>query len=131
MAISCREYAERCVIMHELSIATALAESLINYSREHHVRIKVAHIKVGLLSGIDPEALKFAWAPALENACSNVLTDCVLQITLAPISHQCRECGKIFEFDKWTLKCPACGMESLRRQNGSEFVLESIEVEDV
>ena len=97
--------------MHELSIAAALAESLINYSREHHVRIKVAHIKVGPLSGIDPEALKFAWAPALENACSNVLTDCVLQITLAPISHQCRECGKIFEFDKWTLKCPACGNE--------------------
>ena len=117
--------------MHELSIATALAESLIKYTREHRVKISCAHVKVGLLSGIDPDALQFAWEPALANFPGSGLENCRLQINKALLKHRCRECGKEFEFNDWRIECPECKAETLRRESGSEFLLESIEVEDV
>ena len=117
--------------MHELSIATALAESLISYMQEHKVSITCAHVRVGLLSGIDPEALQFAWEPALENFPGSGLKNCRLAIEKALLKHRCKNCGKTFEFESWRMECPECGKESLHRESGSEFLLESIEVENV
>ena len=117
--------------MHELAVAVSLAESLIRYQKEHAVVIKTANIKVGVLSGIDPEALEFAWEPALENFPSSGLAQCRLNIQTARIKHTCRNCGKAFEFDNWQLLFPACKQETLHRESGSEFILESVEIENV
>ena len=117
--------------MHELSIATALAESLIAYSRGHNVKISCAHVKAGILSGIDPEALKFAWEPALSNFPDSGLENCRLEIKTALLKHRCKNCGQEFEFEKWQIECPECGKETLQRESGNEFLLESIEVENV
>ena len=117
--------------MHELSIATALAESLISYAQEHKVKVICAHVCCGMLSGIDPEAVKFAWEPAVENFPGSGLEHCKLQIRQAALKHRCKNCGKEFEFDSWQIECPECGKEELRRESGNEFLLESIEVENV
>ena len=117
--------------MHELAIATSLAESLIKYMQQHNVRVTAAHLRVGLFSGIDPEALKFAWEPAAANFPGSGLEKCSLKIKTPGIKHLCRNCGKEFEFEKWILKCPGCGQEKLHRENGNEFILESAEVENV
>lgn len=117
--------------MHELSIATALAESLIKYSQEHKVKIICAHISVGQLSGIDPEALQFAWLPAVENFPGCGLENCRLAIKQTPLKHRCSKCGREFALDSWQIECPECKTETLRRESGSEFLLESIEVENV
>ena len=117
--------------MHELSVATALAESLLNYSKEHNVKVMCAHVRVGLLSGIDPEALEFAWTPALENFAGCGLEDCRLKIKRCLLKHQCSACGREFEFEDWRIECPECKTETLRRTGGNEFLLESIEVENV
>ena len=117
--------------MHELAIATSLAESLIEYQKKNAVKINAAHIKVGVLSGVDPAALEFAWEPAVANFPGKDLQQCRLVIELAKLKHTCRNCGERFEFDTWHLECPACHQETLKRENGSEFILESVEVENV
>ena len=117
--------------MHELSIATALAESLIAYSKEHKVKISCAYVKAGILWGIDPEALQFAWEPALANFPASGLEKCRLEIKTALLKHRCKNCGGEFEFSDWQIKCPDCGLETLHRESGNEFLLESIEVENV
>ena len=117
--------------MHELAIATSLAESLIKYMKEHAVKITAANLSIGPFSGIDPEALKFAWEPALANFPGSGLERCVLKIRMAKVKHSCRNCGGAFEFDNWQIKCPSCGRESLHRVSGSEFILESAEIENV
>ena len=117
--------------MHELSVAVSLAETLINYMKEHAVKVTAAHLCVGPLSGIDPEALKFAWEPAVANFPGSGLEGCSLKIRLAKLQHTCRSCGKVFEFDNWQIHCPSCGKDTLHRENGSEFILESAEVENV
>lgn len=117
--------------MHELAIATSLAETLIQYQETHAVKVLTAHIKVGVLSGIDPAALEFAWEPATENFSGSPLAKCRLQIETAKIKHTCRSCGGAFEFDKWQLECPHCQKQTLRRESGNEFILESVEVDYV
>ena len=117
--------------MHELAIASSLAESLIKYMKENAVRVTAAHLCIGPFSGIDPEALNFAWEPAVANFPGSGLEQCRLVIRMAKIKHSCRECGKFFEFDDWQIKCPSCGRDTLHRENGSEFILESAEVQDV
>ena len=117
--------------MHELAIAVSLAESLIKYMKENAVKVKTANLCVGPFSGIDPEALKFAWEPALDNFPDSGLGQCRLDIRTALVKHTCRSCGASFEFDNWTLLCPMCQQETLRRENGSEFILESVEIENV
>lgn len=117
--------------MHELAVATSLAESLIKYMKENAVTVTAAHLCVGPFSGIDPEALHFAWEPAAANFPESGLDKCSLKIRTAKVKHSCRSCGKGFEFDNWQLKCPSCGEESLHRESGSEFILESVEIENV
>ena len=117
--------------MHELSIATALAETLTGYMKEHNVKVSCAHICVGMLSGIDPEALQFAWEPAVENFPGCGLDKCRLDIRMAKLKHKCRQCAGEFEFDSWQIECPECKTDSLQRTSGNEFLLESIEVENV
>lgn len=117
--------------MHELSIAVSLAETLIKYMKDNAVRVTAAHLCVGPLSGIDPEALKFAWEPAIANYPGSGLEGCSLKIRLAKLKHLCRSCDARFEFDNWQILCPGCGKETLHRENGSEFLLESAEIEDV
>ncbi len=117
--------------MHELSVATALAESLRDYMRQHRCRVTCAHVRVGRLSGIDPEALRFAWEPALANFADAGLQGCVLALKLAPLRHVCKNCGAEVDLDDWELRCPECRQETLRRTGGNEFILESIEVENV
>lgn len=114
--------------MHELSIAVALAESLRDYLHQHPCRIIAARVKVGCLSGIDPEALQFAWEPALAAVPEEELKDCKLVITRALIHSRCCNCGWEVDTEDWQILCPECHTESLRRTNGSEFCLESIEV---
>ena len=47
------------------------------------------------------------------------------------LKHRCSSCNKEFEFDSWLIKCPECKSETLRRESGNEFLLESIEVDNV
>lgn len=117
--------------MHELAIATSLAETLIRYMKGNAVKVTAAHLRIGPFSGIDPEALNFAWEPAVANFPGSGLEKCRLVIRMAKVKHSCRECGKCFEFDDWQIKCPSCGRETLHRESGSEFILESAEVQDV
>lgn len=117
--------------MHELAVATSLAETLIHYQETHAVKVLTAHIKVGVLSGIDPVALEFAWEPAVANFSGSPLAKCRLHIETAKIKHTCRSCGGAFEFDNWQLECPDCKKPMLHRESGSEFILESVEVDHV
>ena len=77
--------------MHELAIATSLAESLIEYQKKNAVKINAAHIKVGVLSGVDPAALEFAWEPAVANFPGKDLQQCRLVIELAKLKQTVKD----------------------------------------
>ena len=57
--------------MHELSIALALVEQIEVFAvREGMVSIDFVEVKIGVFSGVDPQALEYVFPLATENTCS-------------------------------------------------------------
>ena len=53
--------------MHELSIVLSIIDEIGEQSEARDLRdIEVVHLKVGVFSGVDPNALLFAWKLACE-----------------------------------------------------------------
>jgi len=115
--------------MHEAAIAEELisaaqAEVARSGARGRVVRLEVT---VGRLSGVSPEALRFAFerlAPGtpLQGAC--------LEIAEPKARCRCEQCGKETETDELFGGCPACGSAAAVIEGGRELLLQAIEVED-
>ena len=58
--------------MHELSIANSIVESLTEEMAGTLGRILTVRLDVGVLSGVVPDALEFAWGAACEGPVSPV-----------------------------------------------------------
>jgi hydrogenase nickel incorporation protein HypA/HybF len=90
--------------MHELGIATAALDQVILRARGEGAR-QVARIglRVGVLSGVDPEALRFAFEAILPGTLAE---GAMLDIeTVAAIAH-CGHCGRDFP----AAAADACGL---------------------
>ncbi len=112
--------------MHEASIV----ESLIALVRENLPdgrQVLRVDVKVGLLSGVSPDAMRFYF----ELLRTDTLGDqAQLEVTLVPLQAHCGECGKDHSLTEAAWLCPSCGGRSLRFQNGDELILSSFEVRD-
>ena len=84
--------------MHELSIAQALIDKVNRVAEtEGATRVMRIAITVGALSGVDPEALEFAFPIAAEGSAA---AHASLDITRLPARVLCSECGRE--------TCPEC-----------------------
>jgi len=117
--------------MHEASIAEALiktAEEELKRSYPQKVaRIKILEIKVGKLSGVSVDALKFAFE-ILKKGTS--LEDAELKVEEPKAVCNCRSCGKTSEIDDLFQGCPLCKSFNIDIKGGDELLIESIEVEE-
>ena len=115
--------------MHELSIV----ESLVRLAEDELDRngckgtVKALNIKVGLLSGANPDALEFAFEVVSENS---LLKGSFLNITRIKPILVCNECNKSYEIEELTVVCPKCGSSEIKITGGDELALESIEIGD-
>lgn len=115
--------------MHEMSVAVALVKSLEAWLNEHPESgdIERIHLTVGALCGVDPASLETVWPMALLDAASR-LQKSTLCCVIPEFRHRCTACGEVVGSRKWLRECPNCHAESLRRENGQEFAIESIEI---
>jgi len=119
----------RIIILHELGIVQeliSLAEQEI-LRANFEGRVSEVTVKVGRLSGANPEALRFAFEAVvsqsrLEGASLNILE-------INPLC-KCSKCGSEQEIDEYIFVCPACGSHNILINGGTELNLESLEVED-
>ena len=116
--------------MHELEIAQSLLRTIGDWRDQNGApRVLSVRIEMGVLSGVDPEAMHFAWEAACEFACGGQMKDCKLLIEHLPIKYECSGCSREFESEKLVSACVLCGKEYPRRKGGRELNLKSIEVE--
>lgn len=113
--------------MHELGIATqALEQALEQARRAGASQVLRIELRVGVLSGVDPEALRFAFEailPGTAAAGAEVAIDRV-----GAVAH-CPACGRDFEAgDDFICECPACGRASANFKQGRELELARLEV---
>ncbi len=113
--------------MHELSLAQALVEQVNDVlRREGAERALRVTVRIGALSGVDPDAFAFAFPMAAED------TPCEgagLELVAAPARARCRACGHGWEATGVFPACPSCGHAEADLEGGREFLLSSLEID--
>lgn len=112
--------------MHELSIADAILETVRGEaSRRAGARIVTVGVRVGELSGVNPDALRFSFEALVAGTELDPLS---LEIELCPRRERCEECGETFEPAGLALSCPKCGGHDTRCISGQELEVAYLEI---
>jgi hydrogenase nickel incorporation protein HypA/HybF len=113
--------------MHELSIVASLFEILEEKAREQKaVRVVRVSLKVGQLAGVVPEFLQTAFDSYKQNT---IASEAVLEVDAVPFRVSCRKCHTVTEKDDYVFICPACGSNQLDVLEGTELLLEKLDLE--
>jgi hydrogenase nickel incorporation protein HypA/HybF len=113
--------------MHELGIAESALQVALDRARtEGASRVLRMVIRVGALSGVDPEALRFAFAAILPGTPAEGAD---LQIDAVAALAHCPDCQKDFVPDtNHFFECPACGRLCAAVKQGRELDLVRLEM---
>src|SRR6202789_4751418 len=113
--------------MHELSIAISMIDQITEESQSRGGRdIEAVHLKVGIFSGVDKEALLFAYELACEGS---VLEGSRLVIETIPLVIYCATCQKDrIPPSLYQLSCPECGNPGQKIVSGREIEAASLEL---
>lgn len=113
--------------MHEMAIAQSLLEIIEGEMASWpSSRLKEVKLRIGVLSGVVPEALEFAFQVASQGT---VAEGALLRIERVPFRVRCESCKGTFEEDLPFMVCPRCGGE-VEILSGRELEIESMEIED-
>jgi hydrogenase nickel incorporation protein HypA/HybF len=108
--------------MHELSITQSLIEAVLDRIGER--KVTAVNVKVGPLSGVLPDAMRFCFDVA---AAGTALAGAQLMIDEPRGLARCRSCHDEFELTDLILLCP-CGSADVEVLSGGELMLMSVEV---
>jgi hydrogenase nickel incorporation protein HypA/HybF len=112
--------------MHELSLMEqTLAIALQHAEREGASHIHQLTMRVGVLSGVVPDALRFAFDVL---ARGTMAEGAQLAIESVPIVARCARCNQEFEAADFFADCPRCGETATELRQGRELELASLEV---
>lgn len=112
--------------MHEFGIMESALQSAVQQARSAGANnIHWIRLRVGRLSGVDPEALRFAFE-ALRN--HSPAADARLDIEEIPAVCWCHGCAAEFETGDLTYQCPRCQQPSQELRRGRELELASLEI---
>jgi hydrogenase nickel incorporation protein HypA/HybF len=97
--------------MHELSIILSIIDEVGDESKARGLHnVEIVHLKVGVFSGVDRDALLFAWQLACEGT---PLEDSLLDIETVPLIIYCAVCQQdCTPLSLYQLCCPECDTPS-------------------
>lgn len=115
--------------MHELGIVEQLVRIAVDELEKAGAEGPVSSVslRVGVMSGASPEALRTAWEVVVPNT---RLKGAELLIDEPPATCRCLECGATSEVDGYAFACPSCNSGQIAIEGGSELQLASLEVEE-
>jgi hydrogenase nickel incorporation protein HypA/HybF len=113
--------------MHEFGIAQGLLDAVLAKAQEISApRITSIRLEIGVLSGIEVDALEFAFAALSEDTPA---AKARLMIEKIPVRCYCERCKNIFECTPAAYTCPTCGEVSPDMRTGRELKLISMEID--
>jgi hydrogenase nickel incorporation protein HypA/HybF len=113
--------------MHELSIALSIVDGVLEEAEHRGLsQVQAVHLRVGALSGVDKDALRFAYPMACEGT---PLQGSSLEITDVDVLIYCAAC--VAERKPRALDdicCSDCGTPSGQIVRGAELEITGVEV---
>lgn len=113
--------------MHELSVCLALVDQVERIAHEQAaVHVSRIVLRVGPLSGVEPELLRRAYPLAVAGS---IAADAELVIEQSAVTVHCTACGRESNVAVNRLLCAYCGDFRTRVVQGDEMILQSVELE--
>ncbi|MFN2612227.1 MAG: hydrogenase maturation nickel metallochaperone HypA [Solirubrobacterales bacterium] len=111
--------------MHELSLATSVVETVNRHAAGR--KVTSVQMKIGTMRQVVPQSLEFYFAICSKDTlCEGA--DFQQEIILAKL--ECKDCSRQWELEIPDFRCPSCSSIEVDVLAGSEFEVESIEVEE-
>jgi hydrogenase nickel incorporation protein HypA/HybF len=113
--------------MHELSIAVSMVERIIEESESRGgLQVEAVHLRLGVLSGVDKDALSFSYEIACEGT---FLAGSRLVIDIVPLTIYCEVCAAETAPESiQQIACPSCHTLSEKIIRGRELEVAALEV---
>lgn len=112
--------------MHELSIALSLLDLAAEEAERLEGRVAAIHLRLGPLSGVEREALVFAYDLAREGT---PLAEADLVVEPVPVMAFCPACAlDVAPLSITELRCPTCGGPTPEVLQGRELEVVALEI---
>ncbi len=110
--------------MHELSIVMSIIDiAQQEAAKEHATAVEEIELDIGTLSGIEMDALDFAWEQAVKET---ILRGAVKKINRIEGKAKCMDCNIVFPVENYYHGCPVCGEHLLEIIHGKELKVKSL-----
>lgn len=112
--------------MHEFS----LAQSVLEIAEKARLRagasqVVAIELEIGLLSAVEPDAMRFAMDTLL---CNTAASEALIRYRFVPGCASCHNCGREFELEYLYDPCPGCESFDKEIRAGEEMLVKSIQV---
>jgi hydrogenase nickel incorporation protein HypA/HybF len=113
--------------MHEVGIMESALDAVLQHARSRGAnRVHRIVLRIGSLSGVDPEALRFAFEVVARDTAA---AGAALEIRDVPALAHCSSCSTTFGVSSgFIFSCPNCGRLSGDVRQGRELELSRIEL---
>jgi hydrogenase nickel incorporation protein HypA/HybF len=115
-------------MMHEVALMTNLLDTVEKVARREACGpVRTIHIRIGELSGVNVDALRFAFDVLRKGTVSEEST---LECEIVPLVVRCGDCGDEFNPRELVFRCRACGSARIDVVTGREMEIDHIDVDD-
>ena len=113
--------------MHEFSIVDSLLQLADEHAKKNNAKkITKLEVKIGVLSGVEPDLLKTAFDTFKEGT---ICEEAEFIMNIQPVIIRCKDCGIETELKKDEYRCPKCNSGNLEIIDGEDMYLMSLELE--
>jgi len=113
--------------MHEYSIVQSLLDQCEQNAKANNAKkIKKVVVKIGIMSGVEPDLLKTAFETFKEGT---MCEDCEYIQNIQKIKIKCFNCDTISELETHEYACPKCNSVELDVIDGEDMFLMQLELE--
>ncbi len=114
--------------MHEVSLMENMLETVEHVAREEGGGpVTVIHLRIGEMSGVNIDALTFAFDVLKKGT---VAEGGRLEFEQVPLEAKCRACGASFHPDEFVFLCTSCSSGDLEITSGREMQVDYILLDD-
>ena len=113
--------------MHEFSIVDSLLHLAEERAAKNNAtKVTKPEIKIGVLSGVEPDLLKTAFETFKEGT---ICEEAEFIMKIQPVVIKCQTCGFEGELKKDEYLCPKCQSSEIKIIDGEDMYLMSLELE--